>query len=316
LGNVTIHKYRYRLQSDPNVSSGRTSFDPTFWYDWGTASCSYTSRSSVSKLTLGSGGAIGYREVEVWNGTNGEFGKTRHWFRSAFDAADDVDFALGSSFVFNAGNTLPFVTPTVREWKRGQEREVVDYNATGQPQRHVKSTYAFRDEGSAEPVTTRGFRGVSISHFTAARWGPALTYVYSPFQVISAWSYLSEDTTVVYSENGADSAVTNRGYAYANPVHLQLTQLIETNSNGAQRITRMTYPADYATGTGNPEAAAITAMQGSAHIHNAVIERWLIERNGGTQRVVQGGLTTWREFAPGQFLPYQRFVLNSPSSLP
>ncbi|SRR6266545_1551103 len=316
LANVTIHKYRYRLQSDPNVSSGRTSFDPTFWYDWGTGSCAYTSRSSVSKLTLGSGGAIGYGEVEVWNGGNGEFGKTRHWFRSAFDAADGVDFALGSSFVFNAGNTLPFVTPTVREWKRGQEREALDYNATGQPQRHVKSTFAFRDEGTAEPVTTRRFRGVSISHFTAARWGPALTYVYSPFEVISAWSYLSEDTSVVYGGNGADSALTNRSYAYANPLHLQLTQLTEANSNGTQRITRMKYPADYATGTGSVEAAAITAMQGAAHIHDALIERLVVDKTGGIEHVVQGDVTTWKEYAPGQFRPFQRFVLNSPSPLP
>lgn len=63
------------------------------------------------------------------------------------------------------------------------------------------------------------------------------------------------------------------------PPPTQLTQLTETNSNGTQRITRMTYPADYASGAANPEAVALTAMKAdSVHNHAAVVERWVIEK--------------------------------------
>ena len=50
-----------------------------------------------------------------------------------------------------------------------------------------------------------------------------------------------------------------------------------SRSDGTQRITRMKYPGDYATGSGNPEAAALTAMQDvsstGAHMPGVVIER-------------------------------------------
>jgi len=98
--------------------------------------------------------------------------------------------------------------------------------------------------------------------------------------------------------------------------HLQLSELTETNSDGTQRITRMKYPLDYpaAPGTSDPAAAALTGMQ-DAHIHNAVVERWVIERAGGVAKIVAATLTTFKQFATGQYLPHQRFVLNSPSAV-
>jgi len=256
----------------------------------------------MSKMPLGGGPPVGYSEVTVWHGANGEFGKTRHTFRSVLTAgaADEVV----------SQNGWPFSTPTSHETRRGQETGATEYNASGQTQRRSASNYTI----TSDAETYRGFRGLSFNSFSAGAVGSI--YIYNPFQVISEWQYMNEDTTIVYDEAGSNSFPTVRTFTYGNPVHLQLTQLTETNSNGTQRITRMKYPADYATGAGSVEAAAITAMQGAAHIHNAMIERWVVDRTGGVERVVQGELTTFKEYAPGQFLPYQRFVLNSPSTLP
>ncbi len=315
MGAITTRKYIYTLQSDPSRSSGSVSFDPSYWYTYGSATCSYYSRSSMSKMPLGGGSPVGYSEVTVWHGANGEYGKTRHRFRYAGSAGDGVNFAQGASGSYSSGATVPFVTPTSQEWKRGQEVEVVEYNGSGQVQQRGASTYAFRDEGTPDTATTRRFRGISVNHFSSGGLFGGGTYVYSPFEVISAWAFQSADTTFIYNDAGSSSFSTVRTYTYANPKHVQLTTLTETNSTGTQRITRMKYPADYATGSGNVEAIALSAMQDTANMHSPVTERWVSQKVGATETVLQATLTSFKTYAAGQYLPYQTFVFNNPSGV-
>ncbi|MDQ3516879.1 MAG: DUF6443 domain-containing protein [Gemmatimonadota bacterium] len=133
--------------------------------------------------------------------------------------------------------------------------------------------------------------------------------------MIAGWVYQDSDTTVTYNDTGSSSFSTARTFMYGNPKHVQLTEQTATNSNGTQRITRMKYPADYSTGSGNAEAAALTAMQGSAHRHSPVIERWVAEKVGSTETVVQADLTSFKEFATGQFLPFQQLAFNNPGGV-
>ncbi len=299
LGNVSIQKYRYTLQSDPTQSSGIIGVEPR--YDLGVSggNCSYYSRASTSKMPLGAGtsGQVAYSEVTVLHGASGEYGTTRHVFRSMIEAGDGY-----------STTSWPYARRTSFEWARGQPSYTTEYNAAGQPQRQVSAAYAFDQVG---PVAARRFRGMSVYVFN----GGGAAY-YNAFEVISGWIYQSGETTTQYDTTGASSFVNSKTFLYGNPNHMQVTELQETNSDGTQRITRMKYPADYATGTANPEASALTAMQGTAFIHDAVIERWVIKRVGTADSVVQAQLTTWRQFAPGQYLPYCLFVLNSPSPLP
>jgi hypothetical protein len=211
------------------------------------------------------------------------------------DAADDE------------AQSWPYLRATTFEYLRGQETGSTELNSSSQPQRHTGIKHTF------ESAAQQRFRGFSMNVYKD-QWGQGM-YVFNPFEVISAWQFVSEDTTVLYDEGGANPISSLRTYTYGNAQHLQLTQTVETNSNGTQRITRMKYPADYPAVSGTPEVNALTAMQGSAHIHNAVIERWVLEKTGGVERVVQGELTTFREFGPLQYRPYQRFVLSSPSPL-
>lgn len=306
MGNVTVHRYQYTLQSDPTTSSGVVGGEPLYTHQYHSNACTYFSRAAGSKLAL-SGPSVGYSEVTVLDGTNGEYGKTRHTFR--FGPADPLPpHAL-----------WPFSTRTTYDWLRGQELESFEYKTSGEVQRRLGSTYTVRDDPAADPDAVRRFRGVSIHVFSAGRWAGYLQqneYYYGPFEVISAWTYKDAETTTVYDTTGTSSFSTATTFVYGNPKHLQLTEVTETNSDGTQRVTRMKYPADYPTGTGNPEAAALTSMQGSAHIHSPIIERWVIKRVGTTNSVVQGEITTFREFGLGQYLPYQHFVLNNPTPLP
>jgi hypothetical protein len=141
------------------------------------------------------------------------------------------------------------------------------------------------------------------------------------YEVIAGWLFQSGETTTQYDTTGASSVATTKTFAHGNPNHLQLTEVTETNSDGTQRITRMKYPGDYLIGTpSGPEAAALAAMQNvtgtGAHMPGVVIERSVSVKNGATDRIVQAEITTFKEFLAGQFLPYRRYVLDSPSPLP
>jgi hypothetical protein len=182
-----------------------------------------------------------------------------------------------------------------------------EYNDLGAPKERVHSVYAFSD---AAPTTQR-FRGMSINAFSAGAPGGGPNYVYNPYETWSAWYHIEADTTVVYDDGGGSSFSTVRTYEYGNPEHLQLTEVRETNSDGMERVTRMRYPADYQIpgGSLDQETEALAEMKEDAHIHSAVIERWVSEVSGSIERVIEGELTTFRLFGE-RVLPYRRFVLD------
>jgi RHS repeat-associated protein len=305
MGIVTVRKYKYRLQADADRSSGAVNLEPDYDYSFSEPGCSYYSRSSLSKMPLGSGGAVGYREVTVWHGANAEFGKTRHTFRSVLDAADVPP---------SPTSTWPFATWTSREWQRGQATGATEYNAAGQIQHQTSSSHIFWEDVPTQPVAVRRFRGLSVNPFTSGLLGGTI-YYFNDFEVLAGWTYPTGETTTTYDEPGSSSFSSTRTYVYGNPVHAQMTEQTETNSNGTQRITRMRYPADYAPGSENAEAIALTAMQGAAHMHGPVIERWVTQKVGATETMVQAQVTSFRLDTAAHYLPYQTFVFNSSSGV-
>jgi hypothetical protein len=300
-GNTTVTKYQYTLQSDPATSSGVVGLEPRYEFEYNGDLCSFFSRASTSRIPLGSGsiGDVAYREVTVLHGANGEYGRTRHTFRSIAEWLDGLN-----------NGPWPFALRTSNAWERGQEIDATEYDVAGRAQRRVWTGYSLDALG---PIASRRFRAMSIYTYWGGGW---VGFYGNAYEVIAGWLFQSGDTTTRYDTTGTSSFSTGRSFVYGNPNHLQLTQLTETNSDGTQRVTTMKYPLDYAPGTGTPEAAALTAMRDSAHIHNAVIERWVIKRAGGVDSVTAGELTTYRQYAGGQFRPYQRFLLNAPSPLP
>jgi len=141
------------------------------------------------------------------------------------------------------------------------------------------------------------------------------------FYVRSGLKVVTNEATTVYDATGTSSFVTSRQFAYGKPSHAQLTEITETNSDGTQRITRFKYPGDYVIGTpSGPEATALAAMQNvssaGAHMPGVVVERSVSVKVGASDRVLQAEVTTFKEYATGQFLPFKHYVLNSPSPIP
>jgi hypothetical protein len=318
MGNVTVRRYGYQLSD--GRSSGWITLGPRYDYNRNVISndnmkqCIYYSRSSSPRSPQGSGSTVTYNVVTESLGGTGLFGSTRRTFAAGCDCAAAASAA-------NANKEWPFLRYTTDAWRRGHQQSTEDFSASGAIQRATAAT--FSNPPPSHP--TIAFRGLASDVYSM--WSQSTVnglphntyYIWAwQFQVETALKVQTDQTTTVYDTTGTSSFSTTQQFTYGNPSHAQLTEITETNSDGTQRITRMTYPADYAacSGTCTPEAAALTAMQGAAHMHNWVVERWVIGRTGSVEKVVDGQLTTYKEYAPGQYLPYQRLVLNSPSPLP
>ena len=296
VGNATVRRYRYTLESDTTWSSGVIMATPVYSYSHSDYICSFYSRSSISRLPLGEGPIVGYSEVTVLHGANGEYGRSRYMFHTAVDAPDGP-----------YPEYWPFAPRTSYEWMRGHQTGVWEYDASGNLQRLVQTTYRFRESPSD---SAKAFRALSVNVLASSSFGP--TFQHHAYQIISAWKHPETEIWFHYNDSGWGVFTTEKGYEYGNPAHLQVTVITETNSDGAQRVTRMKYPADYGSGSGDGMAQALTAMKGSAHMHSPVIERWVVERRGTSEAVVEAELQTYRKYTDGRILPHQRFILSSP----
>jgi RHS repeat-associated protein len=321
-GGSEVKKFRYRLLSDSTFSSGWMDYEPVYmervWTDNYYDKCDFFARTATSVLPLGASSVIAYREVTVLNGENGEFGRTREVYRNSIDNPDNAPLT-----------PAPNLRVSTTEGRSGQRLRATEYNAAGQVQQRTESKFTFRFNDS---ITTRRLRGMSLARWTGYSGTPGTGYFpietqykFRAFEVTSEWGHQTADTVYTYDEAGNASVWTARNYTYGNPQHQQVTQLEESGSDGTRRITRMRYPSDYPSvalstdpdglGDGEAYAYALTKMKDSLHIHSPVIERWVSEVVGGTERVLQAELTPHQAYPTSEgrsILPAGRFELNAP----
>ncbi|MDT8369130.1 MAG: hypothetical protein RQ745_07970, partial [Longimicrobiales bacterium] len=205
-------------------SSGIVGAEPRYNFQFSGSGCSYHSRSAISKQPLGAGPVVGYKEVWELFGVNGQFGRVRHAFTGHHTDPDQNMPSTG---------TWPFNRPTSQAWKRGLELESDVKSAAGVTQQRVTRAYTHRDEGTEEPLTTTRIRGISMNWLTGA-YGSTAAFA-SPFQVISAWSYLDTETTTVFDTSGSGGVSTTRSWTYGNPQHAQPTSVETIASDGVMQ---------------------------------------------------------------------------------
>ena len=129
---------------------------------------------------------------------------------------------------------------------------------------------------------------------------------------------------VFFDELLVDSTLTDgiarvTSYEFGNPLHLQVTKITETNSDGIQRITRMKYPLDYAStspASGDAMVRALDSMKTVSHMVNAVVEKEVIQDSAGVQKVLAADLVKFRGFAANQILPEQQLSLRASAGIP
>ena len=232
---ITRH-YRYVTASnpsDPERSSGVLNREPRYHYWYEGASCQYLSRSSVSKMPLGStqGGIVGYKEVTVLYGDEeGTFGSETHLFRTA-EIAPDYDFPA----------LWPFARRTTQDWKRGQSNGSRLFNNRGEVERGQQIYHLFSSGGQAGTT----YRGLSLQSVNSE------LDVYNRYEIISGWPRRSREINTVWNRSG-DRARSEVRYHFENDSHLQLTRKEEVNFDGTGRQTIYRYAHEVADdGEGN-----------------------------------------------------------------
>jgi YD repeat-containing protein len=198
-----------------------------------------------------------------------------------------------------------------------------DYNGGGLLQK--RTTYAYSYSGEADAVT-RVYKALTVKKFYTVfpgddTWSANAFYLFfkNKYKVVSGWSYPTSETTTYYDQNGQNPISSTRNFAHSS-THLQPTMIDETNSDGTKRITRMKYPADYATYTGSTTttdqyaAYAIHMMKDVLNIQNVPVEKVVSELPpGGSESVVYAELSKFKMFTPTQLLKFERhtFVNNT-----
>ena len=228
-----VRKYEYRLATDPSRSSGVIINEPRYHYLGGTPSCVFVGLSSRSRIALGTtqGSTVGYADVKVLYGQNGEGGYSHPHFQAPDFQPDEM----------LTDDEWPFGAMTSRDWKRGQlnQKEVVSSSDVVQARR--ENSYYFDDEAPVpDPRVTKNYRALTVKRGPLDVLGQSILY-YRRYEIISSWVHPASETITIYDQNGANAVTTTRTTHYDDFDHIQLTKLEEVNNDGRVRNTEYKY---------------------------------------------------------------------------
>ncbi|TVR17216.1 MAG: hypothetical protein EA391_05405 [Balneolaceae bacterium] len=242
LENQSIKKFLYRRFSEnkEDQSSGVILTEPRYHYDTVDESCEFISRSTFTRLPLGlSNNSIGYTEVTVLNDwdpvletANG--GKSVHFFRTA-EETPETSYSL---------TDWPFAPRNSREWERGQEIKTEYYDNNEELLKSVEFGYTFE---RIDPEVVRQYLALSykvVYHSSDPNFGwpwDDLNGVHTSYIVESGWMYLNSKTVRTFSNSGQNEISAGQQYVYENTSHLNPTKIIESNSDGSERVTEFVY---------------------------------------------------------------------------
>ena len=236
--NIRVYEY---LMPDGR-SSGVLNGEPLYNYQYTSYQllhpgvqeipCNYYYRVAQSTASFGStqGSHIGYREVTVFYGENGENGKSIQRFLSPYESPNTVSI------------DPPFPPPTSYSYKTGLLKESTDYKKEGSNYVAVKKstvTYAYKETGV--PALKVGFQGGNS--------GAGLLHKYDlgTYQVmIGHHKPIQKQETLYSMANGQTAYTIQSQYSYDTDYQNLLRQ--ESNkSDGEQRVVTYYYVDDYTT---------------------------------------------------------------------
>jgi hypothetical protein len=276
-------------------------------------------RGSDSNIPLNgsAGGAVvGYDQVTVLYGENGEDGK------SEFDYYNQPDQV--SSYIEQGqlpsrppySSTLPYAL-------NGSLLQEIDYKNIGGGFQKTKSiTNSYSLEGTSEnKVYGMEVRLPTLDVYTdgngpsAGSLLPCSYYLYSYITLEAEWPHLDMTDEKIFSPADTTKYVEHITSYFYNAKNYMLSRSVENTSKGEQVSTAITYPLDYTIVSG-PDAFSlgIKNLQNS-HVYNAPIEKYVSKSNpdGTNSRVVSCVLTSFQSTKPFPSVIYSS-ILSSPST--
>lgn len=267
--------------------------------------------SSMPLATTGSA-PVGYANVTVLHGTDGELGKTEYTFDNP------------ANFPDSGGDGFPFSPADNRERYRGRLRKMTVYAKDGTGFRKVRETeHEYRDTAF---VTVRGVKAAFSKHvkissqddcglgdlieirqheqldmepFVTSTSFPALTKTYErQFDQLTPGQYLQTESTFEYDSSR------------------QLVRTTTVVSNGESIVEELRYPHHFAAVTnvtGADELSKGIHKLKEMGVRNEVVEKIMTRKNGGVVKAQTAVLRTWHADRP---LPCRTYSIPAATSIP
>ena len=239
---ITRFKYQYTVNNQL-ASSGVLVRKPIYYSkyygtkDLGGASptiiCPYDAGFSMPRISYGDGTHIGYRQVTVLNGENGENGSEVFKFTTAAQHPDVI--------LFN----FPFPPAESRDARRGLLTEHEVYDSSNFNVSQTLNTYDANFMKFAKALKA----GMKLPRRNDRY---ATNYYVKDYYYDQYWQYPTTTTERIYSSahNGTYAETITTNY-YDRPTnHIQLTRKEKSMSDGTLSKMVYKYPQDYVVGSG------------------------------------------------------------------
>jgi len=271
---------------------------------------SHLMRASDSNTPLNGsagGAAVGYTQVTVLEGENGENGKTVYQYINVPDIINP----------YNDDNGLPMFPPfgsTIPEQLNGSLTSQVGYAANGRKVKEIVNTYnsIMDNENTIYGLESRPYQ----NYKTILSQPPSRTQngtqtcdrrliVYWLQKTV--WNYLDSTSEKLYAQgDDTKSEEITTKYFYDDTSHLLPTRIITRNSKGEAITTKNTYPLSYITLTASDAITQGVLNLKNKHIINAPVEKYIqrVNSNGSNTRVTSGVITTYGTSSPLPTLAY------------
>ena len=293
--NPTITtRYVYTKDIDNTVVSSGRLMTPVLYHSFPEARgnlssgsfyiCHYLVRQSNSQISIGTsaqGNLVGYDQVTVLHGANGENGKTEYVYRNQEEELAEDYF----SFIPSIPNRYAHDNGLLEK-----ETQYVWDGSDFNPIRQVETIYP------TDPIDEVIQKGLATYS-----WDCQTAVLAKFYDVVSEWWYPTSTIVRQYKPNdNTDFQETTTTYEYGNADHYQVTQVAVIDSEGQNHITNYEYAEDFATATDPTQFGSNLLRDDNIHMHSQVL-RQITEVDGiETQRV-----TTVYDNTSGHVLPAQ-----------
>ncbi len=250
MGGQKMKEYRYVESDDSSRSSGRmveTVPKYAFLYLYprfngicapipdGYAITISNYPRSGNGLTQGS--PVGYSKVTELLGPNGCCGKSIYNF-----CAHTVPTAYSLLAPYSSN-----------DWRFGQLISEYHYNAAGILQNNKQYSYTYMLKELVVGWVFRRYAYPLCTYGGASGGGWFHITDREECNFESGLAQLASESTTNYDQNGQNPIAFTKQYFFENPSHLQVTRIVETNSDGKRRVTKMRYPLDYPNTSGTSD---------------------------------------------------------------
>ncbi len=301
--------FLYNVSSETDRSSGVISREPRYEYFMDVpktdrigsiptciGECTYVCRVGQSIVPLQSGSShIGYREVQVLEGIEGEYGRTHYYY---------------TSFLSNPDIVFPKNTPSIsNEHKRGKllKQEVYDDNEN-LVSRTTNSYKRFYETGAPNKYGILGIYNLEFIRECEQCANDVFTEPY--FGIVnSEWQVL--DYTIQEDCFSGNCISTITQYYYDNPEHTLPTRVETTLEDGKKLTSYTLYPHDYI----NTINIDFIDKMRDAHILIKPVESISYQEKNGNIHILSGTVNIYDDLLNVGFLK-ESYVLELENPLP